>query len=69
MILKNWFAKESYIRLTEEEDGFVSTVCYSILHPKGLSLRFKRVGQFLIDGKAGKAHAEAVAPVRSVSKT
>jgi hypothetical protein len=45
---KNWFYKVLYIRLADEGDGFVSTACYSVAHPKGLSLRFKKKMRFVM---------------------
>ena len=58
MAFKNWFAKEHYIRLTAEGDGLVSTLSYSIMHPKGPGLSFKRVAQFVTDEKPARAPAE-----------
>jgi hypothetical protein len=69
MNLKNWFAKEHYIRLTDEGDGFVSTLSYSVMHPKGPILRFKRMAQFVMDGKSARARAELLAPFRLLPKS
>ncbi len=69
MNLKNWFAKEHYIRLTDDGDGFLSTLSYGIMQPKGPRLRLKRRAQFVTDGKTAKAGTELVAPLRPLPKS
>lgn len=69
MARKHRFEREVYIRLTDEADGFLSTVSYSILRTKKLHFRFKRVAQFMTGKEAGNVQSRPRIADRSIPKS
>jgi hypothetical protein len=57
MSLTKFFEKEIYIRLTEDQDGFVSTSEFPRIRFQKLSIALRRVRFYQLKRKGARMHA------------